>query len=90
MKRRSTLSVGLMMSASLLVLSACEEPRVEASVYESVEQCKRDPIGDPDQCESNFKEAKAQHTAVAPKYASKEDCAADFGAEKCEQAPYQS
>ncbi|MBT8002837.1 MAG: DUF1190 domain-containing protein, partial [Rhodospirillales bacterium] len=90
MKRRSSISVGLMMSVSLIALSACEEPRVDASVYESVEQCKRDPLGNPDQCESNFKEAKAQHAAVAPKYATKEDCVADFGAEKCEKAPYQT
>jgi uncharacterized protein YgiB involved in biofilm formation len=90
MKRRSSISVGLMMSVSLIALSACEEPRVDASVYESVEQCKRDPLGNPDQCESNFKEAKAQHAAVAPKYSTKEDCVADFGAEKCEKAPYQT
>ena len=90
MKRRNTLSVGLMMGASLLVLNACGEPQVEVSVYESVEQCKRESLGDPDKCESNFNEAKAQHAAVAPKYATKEDCAADFGAEKCEKAPYQT
>lgn len=90
MKRRNTLSVGLMMGASLLVLNACEEPRVEVSVYESVEQCKRETLEDPDKCESNFNEAKAQHAAVAPKYATKEDCAADFGAGKCEKAPYQT
>jgi uncharacterized protein YgiB involved in biofilm formation len=90
MKRRSSISVGLMMSVSLIALSACEEPRVDTSVYESVEQCKRDPLGDPDQCESNFKEAQNQHAAVAPKYATKEDCVADFGAEKCEKAPYQT
>jgi uncharacterized protein YgiB involved in biofilm formation len=90
MKRRNTFSVGLVMGASLLVLSACGEPQVEVSVYESVEQCKRESLGDPDKCESNFNEAKAQHAAVAPKYATKEDCAADFGAEKCEKAPYQT
>lgn len=90
MKRRSTLSVSLLMGASLLVLSACEEPRVDAAVYESVEQCKRDPLGNPDQCESNFQAAKAQHVAVAPKYTTKEDCVADFGAEKCEKAPQQT
>jgi uncharacterized protein YgiB involved in biofilm formation len=90
MKRRNTLSIGLMMGASLLVLSACGEPQIEASVYESVEQCKGDRLGDPDKCESNFNEAKAQHAAVAPKYAKKEDCAADFGVEKCERAPYRT
>ena len=90
MKRWSSISVGLMMSVSLIALSACEEPRTDASVFESVEQCKRDPLGDPDQCERNFKEAQAQHAAVAPKYATNEDCVADFGAGKCEKAPYQT
>jgi uncharacterized protein YgiB involved in biofilm formation len=90
MKRWSSLSTGLLMSVSLIALTACEEPRVDASIYESVEQCKRDPLANADECESNFKEARAQHAAVAPKYASKEDCIADFGLEKCEKAPYQS
>jgi len=90
MKRRNTFSVGLMMGVSLLVLSACEEPKVETSIYESVEQCKRDPKSVKSECESNFKEARAQHAAVAPKYATKEDCMADFGADKCEKAPYKT
>ena len=42
------------------------------------------------ECEKNFKEARAQHAAVAPKYASKEECIADFGADKCEKAPYRT
>jgi uncharacterized protein YgiB involved in biofilm formation len=90
MKRRSSISVGLMMSVSLIALTACEEPKVEASIYESVTQCKRDPLASAAECEKNFKEARAQHAAVAPKYASKEECIADFGADKCEKAPYRT
>ena len=90
MKRRSSIFVSLMMSVSLIALTACDEPKVDASIYESVVQCKRGPLASADECESNFKEARAQHAAVAPKYATKEECVADFGADKCEKAPYRT
>ena len=89
MKRWNFLSVA-MMSVSMIALSACEEAKVDASVYESLEQCKNDPVVPADQCQASFKEARDQHAAVAPKYSSLADCQADFGAEKCEQAPYRT
>ena len=79
-----------MMSVSMIALSACEEPQVDASVFESLQQCKNDPTVPFDQCEAAFKEAKDQHAAVAPKFASLADCQADFGADKCEEAPYRT
>ena len=45
---------------------------------------------DRSQCEADFKAAKEQHAKVAPKYTSQADCEADFGAEQCESAPYQT
>ncbi|HJO56851.1 MAG TPA: DUF1190 domain-containing protein [Nitrospinaceae bacterium] len=90
MKSRSSVSTVLMMSASLVALTACEEPKVDASIFKSVEQCKSDPLTTSDQCESRFKEAQSQHVAVAPKYASEADCQADFGVGKCEVAPYKT
>ncbi len=70
MKNRSSLPVALMMGVSLIALTACEEPKVDASVYRSLEQCKSDTDVTADQCEAAFKEATNQHAAVAPKYAS--------------------
>ena len=64
MKSRSSVSTVLMMSASLVALTACEEPKVDASIFKSVEQCKSDPLTTSDQCESRFKEAQSQHVAV--------------------------
>ena len=91
MKRRISVPISLLASVSMIALTACkEEPKVEASVYETVEQCKKDSVVSADQCEINFKEALSQHAAVAPKYASKADCQADFGANRCEKAPYQT
>ena len=90
MKSWSSRSASLMMSVSLIALTACEEPKVDASIYESIGQCKSDPHNTADQCEGSFKEASSQHAAVAPKYSSAEDCQADFGQGKCEEAPYKT
>ena len=79
-----------MVSVSLIALSACEETKVSASVYDSLEQCKNDPTVSFEQCQKSFKEARDQHAAVAPKYSSLADCQADFGSEKCEKSPYRT
>ena len=47
------------MSVSLIALSGCDEPKVDASIYSSVDQCKRDPLVKSDDCERSFKEAKS-------------------------------
>ena len=80
----------LVMGVSLFALAACEEPKVDAAIFENVQQCISNGDATPAQCEQNFKEAKSQHAAVAPKYASEAECQADFGAEKCEPAPYRT
>ena len=90
MKSWSSRSAILMMSVSLIALTACGEPEVDASIYESEDQCKRDPLNTSDQCESSFKEALSQHAAAAPKYATVKDCQADFGEGKCETSPYRT
>jgi len=90
MRRRNSIAVALLMGASTLALSACEEPKVDAAVFESLEQCINYPGVLRAQCESSFKEARGQHAAVAPKYTTEADCQADFGAGKCEKAPYQT
>ena len=90
MKRWNSIFVVMMMGVSAIALSSCEEPKVDAAVYDSVEQCIKDPGVPREECEQSHKEARAQHAAVAPKYSSTEDCQADFGVGKCEQAPYRT
>ncbi|MEE3001011.1 MAG: DUF1190 domain-containing protein [Pseudomonadota bacterium] len=85
-----SIGVSLVVSASLISLTACDEPKVDASVFKSLEQCKKDPMMRASQCETSFKEARNQHAAVAPKYTSQADCQADFGEGKCERAPYRT
>ena len=90
MKRWNSIFVVMMMGVSAIALSSCEEPKVDAAVYDSAEQCIKDPGVLREECEQSHKEARAQHAAVAPKYSSAEDCQADFGVGKCEQAPYRT
>jgi uncharacterized protein YgiB involved in biofilm formation len=89
MKRSRSIAL-VMMGASAIALTACEEPQVEANIYESVEQCVDAPGASRAQCEESFKIAEQQHAAVAPKYTDRAACEADFGAENCQQAPYQT
>ena len=90
MKCWKSFSAFKLMGVSLIVLTACEEPRVDAAVFENLQQCIDYPDASSKECEQNYKEARGQHAAVAPKYASEADCQADFGAGQCEQAPYRS
>jgi uncharacterized protein YgiB involved in biofilm formation len=89
MKRSRSVAL-VMMGSGALVLGACEEPQVDASIYESVEQCIDAPGASRAQCEEQYKIAADQHAAVAPKYTDQAACEADFGAEQCEVAPYRS
>ena len=89
MKRSRSVAL-VMMGSGALALSACEEPRVEASIYESVEQCVDAPGASRAECEEQYKIAADQHAAVAPKYTDLAACEADFGPEQCEIAPYRA
>ena len=86
-KSRSSIAITLMVSVSLIALTACDEPKVDASIFKNLDQCKNDQMMRSEKCEASFKEARSQHASVAPKYATKADCQADFGADKCETAP---
>ncbi len=90
MKSWNSISVAMMMGVSLIALTACEEPKVDAAVFESLQQCYDDPSVNNDRCKVNYKEAQGQHAAVAPKYSSEADCQADFGTGRCEKAPYRT
>ena len=90
MKPWNSISVVMLMGVSAIALSACEEPKVEAAVFESLQQCIDEPSLSREQCEQSYGEASSRHVAVAPKYNSEADSQADFGAGKCEQAPYRT
>jgi len=88
--KRSRYVALLAMGASALVLSACGESETPAGVYTSVDQCMADKQFTEAECRKAFATATEEHKKVAPKYASKADCEADFGAGKCEESPYRT
>lgn len=89
MKRSGRIAL-VMMGTSALALAACEEPRTEAALFETVEQCVAEEGLTAQHCYQEFETAKAQHAEVAPKYMSRADCEADFGNGNCETAPYRT
>lgn len=88
--KRSTRIALVMMGTSALTLTACEEPKTDAAIFETVEQCVAEQGLTAEQCYGEFDAARAQHAEVAPKYNSRADCEADFGREGCEVSPYRS
>ncbi len=82
--KRSRYVTLIAMGASALALTACGESETPAGVYTGVEQCIADKQFTEADCRKAFQTAKEEHQKVAPKYANKEDCEADFGAGKCE------
>lgn len=85
-KRSKTARLIMMVPAAGLVLSGCSEKPVEVQVYNTPDECAA-YYNPPAECQAAFAEAKALHPQVAPRYASKAECEADFGSGLCETAP---
>jgi len=88
--KRSRYVALLAMGASALALTACGESETPAGIYTSVEQCVADKQFSQAECDKAFATAKEEHKKVAPKYANKTECEADFGVGKCEESPYKT
>ncbi len=89
MKRSKSIKL-MTMGASALALTACGEADKEVGVFKTVQQCIDSGVYSKSLCEQAAAKAKADHPKVAPKYRSVADCEADFGAGKCENAPYRT
>ncbi len=84
MKRSQSIRL-VQMGAVALTLAACEEP-VEVGVFETIGQCVT-AGNTAAQCETALTAAQEQHRQVAPRYATRQDCEAEFGASQCTPAP---
>ncbi|WP_417514981.1 DUF1190 domain-containing protein [Minwuia sp.] len=89
MKRSRQIAL-ITMGAAGLTLTACEEQQVTTQIYETVQQCTTAGVFSEEQCVADFAQAEQLHAEVAPKYLNKADCEADFGAQQCETAPYET
>ena len=80
-RRVATLLVG---TATLLVLTACDEdPVKDAKLYSDLEACKVENT--PEECDKAFDAAKTFHTQETTKYKTQAECEDLFGQGRCEQ-----
>lgn len=89
LKRSRKAALIFMVPAAALVLNGCgSEKAVEAQVFNTPDECAAF-YNPPAECQAAFAQAQALHPQVAPRYANKQECEADFGVGRCETAPEQ-
>ncbi|HGJ5875117.1 MAG TPA: DUF1190 family protein [Arsenophonus sp.] len=73
--------------SSVFMLSACEQSDETVSLYTNAEDCAQKNPAQSEQCSLAYKNALQEAAKTAPKYATREDCVAEFGEQKCTQTP---
>jgi uncharacterized protein YgiB involved in biofilm formation len=81
MKRSATISLFLMGSA-VMTLAGCK-PKAES--YKTEDACVIAGEHTAQECHDAFDAAKREHETTAPHYASREECAASYGWDGCEE-----
>nr|WP_282553525.1 DUF1190 family protein [Providencia sneebia] len=81
--------VALAVSA-VFMLSACEESDETVSLYTNAQDCSQANPSQAEQCTLAYNNALQEAAKTAPKYATQEDCIAEFGESMCTQAPAQA
>ncbi|MFC3394126.1 DUF1190 family protein [Brenneria rubrifaciens] len=83
--------VALAVSA-VFVLSGCEQADETVSLYQNADDCSAANPSMSEQCTTAYNNALKEAEKTAPKYATREDCVAEFGEAQCTQtqAPAQS
>lgn len=84
MKRSRTTAL-LLMSSAPLWLAACDnEPAAREGLYTSVEACVA-ATNDRSTCSAAYAKAQQEARTQAPQYASRQQCAAGWGEDRCQE-----
>ncbi|MBB1202694.1 DUF1190 family protein [Enterobacteriaceae bacterium 89] len=75
---------------AVFMLSGCEKTDETVSLYQNADDCSAANPGKSAECTTAFNNAQQEAVRTAPKYASREDCVAEFGEGQCQQAPAQA
>lgn len=75
---------------AVFMLAGCEQSDETVSMYQNADDCSSANPGKSEQCTVAFNQAKEEAVKTAPKYATREDCIAEFGEGQCEKAPAQA
>lgn len=76
--------------SAVFMLSACEESDETVSLYTNAQDCSQANPSQAEQCTLAYNNALNEAVKTAPKYATQEDCVAEFGEAMCTQAPAQA
>ncbi|WP_034943328.1 DUF1190 family protein [Erwinia oleae] len=76
--------------SAVFMLAGCEQADETVSLYQNADDCSSANPGKSEQCTTAFNDAQKEAAKTAPKYASREECVAEFGEGQCQQAPAQA
>ena len=72
------------------MLAGCEKSDETVSLYQNADDCSAANPGKSAECTTAYNNALKEAERTAPKYATREDCVAEFGEGQCQQAPAQA
>ncbi|MBD2810699.1 DUF1190 family protein [Xenorhabdus sp. Vera] len=75
---------------AVFMLSACEQNDETVSLYTNADECSQANPSQSEQCTLAYNNALKEAEKTAPKYATREECVAEFGEQQCTQAPAQA
>ena len=75
---------------AVFMLAGCEQNDETVSMYQNADDCSQANPGKSAECTTAFNNAQKEAVRTAPKYASREECIAEFGEGQCQQAPDQA
>jgi uncharacterized protein YgiB involved in biofilm formation len=73
----------LALGVAAIFLAACGEEKQDATIYTNADECAAANPSLAEQCKSAYQDALAEAQRTGPKYASSNDCEAEFGANQC-------
>lgn len=76
--------------SAVFMLSGCEKTDETVSLYQNADDCSKANPSNSAQCTAAYDAAKQEAVKTAPKYASREECVAEFGEGQCTQTPAQA
>ncbi|ADU70679.1 DUF1190 family protein [Pantoea sp. At-9b] len=75
---------------AVFMLAGCEQSDETVSLYQNADDCSKANPSQSAQCTTAYNNALKEAERTAPKYATREDCVAEFGENQCQQAPAQA
>lgn len=75
---------------AVFMLAGCEQSDETVSMYQNADDCAQANPGKSAECATSYNNALKEAERTAPKYASREECIAEFGEGQCQQAPAQA